>query len=165
MGRKQLNKVRAEVIAAHSKVITKFVQTSDTPFGKIALQKMFEAADANGDGQLSKEEVRVALQALGFSWIADKQAGEIFKRADKDDSGDIDFEEFVNETPDPQALVGRERQRNELRLVGRSGRNRLQLRLPTDQAKVHPEAVPGCGFAVGAQIWSEVAVVHAEHVW
>ena len=99
MGRKELNKVRAEVIAMHSKVITKFVKTSESKFGRIALQKMFEAADTDGDGQLSKEEVRDALQALGFSWIADKQAAEIFKRADKDSSGDIDFEEFVNETP------------------------------------------------------------------
>ena len=99
MGRKELNKVRGEVIAMHSKVISKFVQTSESGFGKIALQKMFEAADTDGDGQLSKEEVRDALQALGFSWIAEKQAEEIFKRADKDSSGDIDFEEFVKETP------------------------------------------------------------------
>lgn len=69
MGRKELNKLRAEVIAMHSKVITKFVETTDTKFGQIALEKMFEAADKDGDGQLSKEEIRDALQALGFDWI------------------------------------------------------------------------------------------------
>ena len=50
MGRKELNKMRAEVIAMHSKVITKFVETTDTKFGRIALEKMFEAADKDGDG-------------------------------------------------------------------------------------------------------------------
>lgn len=69
MGDKELGKLRAEVISAHSKVIGYFVDTSDTAFGRIALKKMFEYADKDGDGVLSKDEVKDCLQALGFKWI------------------------------------------------------------------------------------------------
>ena len=69
LGDKELNKLRAEVIALHSKVITKFVDTSDSQFGRIVLKRMFEAADKDGDGQLTPQEVRDALNALGFKWI------------------------------------------------------------------------------------------------
>ena len=50
MGEEELNKTRAEVIAMHSKVISKFVDTTETEYGRIALKKMFEAADKDGDG-------------------------------------------------------------------------------------------------------------------
>ena len=72
MGEKELNKLRAEVIAAHSKVISALVETSDSQFGQITLRRMFEAADKDGDGELSKEEIRDALRAFGFKWIEDK---------------------------------------------------------------------------------------------
>ncbi|CAE8733091.1 unnamed protein product [Polarella glacialis] len=69
IGPEELNKWRAEVIKAHTKVISYFVDTSQSGFGKIALQRLFEAADANGDGKLCKEEVRSCLNSLGFSWM------------------------------------------------------------------------------------------------
>lgn len=99
MGEKELNKLRGEVIAAHSKVISAFVDTSESPFGQIVLKQMFEAADKDGNGTLDREEIRDALHALGFKFIGDKQLDTIFERAD--DNGDlvIDFEEFVKETP------------------------------------------------------------------
>ena len=44
MGRKELNAFRASVIAEHTKVISAFVDTSESAFGQIALKRMFEAA-------------------------------------------------------------------------------------------------------------------------
>merc|ERR1711937_651171 len=99
MGEQNLKELRASVIAKHSKAIANFVDTSDSPFGQIVLKRMFEAADKDGDGTLSKEEVRDALNALGFTFIEDKQMAQIWKRADKDGNDVIDFEEFVQETP------------------------------------------------------------------
>ena len=72
MGRKNLNALRGKVIAQHSKVISAFVDTSESQFGRVMLRPLFEAADKDGDGKLSKEEVRDCLQALGFKWIEDK---------------------------------------------------------------------------------------------
>uniref|UniRef100_A0A7S2D7A0 EF-hand domain-containing protein n=1 Tax=Haptolina brevifila TaxID=156173 RepID=A0A7S2D7A0_9EUKA len=99
MGTKELNKLRADVISQHSKVISTFVDTSDSPFGQLVLSRMFEAADKDGNGTLDKQEVRDALHALGFTFIEDKQIDKIFERGDTDGNDVIDFEEFVAETP------------------------------------------------------------------
>uniref|UniRef100_A0A7S2GLW8 EF-hand domain-containing protein n=1 Tax=Octactis speculum TaxID=3111310 RepID=A0A7S2GLW8_9STRA len=98
-GEKEINKLRGKVIAEHTKVISAFVDTSESPFGQIVLKRMFEAADADGNGTLDKEEVRAALHALGFTFVEDKQLNQIFNRADSDGDEVIDFEEFVKETP------------------------------------------------------------------
>merc|ERR1719171_770751 len=81
MGRKELNAFRAKVIAEHTKVISAFVDTSESKFGQIALRRLFEAADKDGNGTLDKQEVRSALNALGFEWLGEKQVQKIFKRA------------------------------------------------------------------------------------
>jgi len=99
MGEKELNKLRGDVIAQHSKVISAFVDTSESPFGQLVLKQMFEAADKDGNGTLDRDEIREALHALGFTFIEDKQLDKIFERADENDDLVIDFEEFVKETP------------------------------------------------------------------
>ena len=95
LGEKELNKLRGEVIAQHSKVISAFVDTSESAFGQIVLKQMFEAADKDSNGTLDREEVRAALHALGFKFIKDKQIDQIFSRADENGDEVIDFEEFV----------------------------------------------------------------------
>jgi len=99
VGRKELNALRAQVIAEHSKVISAFVDTSDSEFGQIVLKRMFEAADKDGNGTLDRQEIKDALHALGFTFVEDKQLDQIFKRADLDGNEVIDFDEFVKDTP------------------------------------------------------------------
>jgi len=50
-----------------------FVDTSDSPFGQIALKAMFEYADKDGNGTLDKSEVEAALKDLGFDFMTDKE--------------------------------------------------------------------------------------------
>jgi len=99
MGEKELNALRAKVIAEHTKVISSFVETSESEFGQIVLKRMFEAADKDGNGTLDRDEIKEALHALGFKFIQDKQLDKIMDRADMDGNEVIDFEEFVKETP------------------------------------------------------------------
>jgi hypothetical protein len=99
LGKEELNKLRAKVIAEHSKVISAFVETSDSKFGRIALERMFQFADADNSGDITQDEVAAALKALGFDYLSTDQIAGIFKRADLDENGVIDFEEFVRETP------------------------------------------------------------------
>ena len=40
-----------------------------------------------------------ALKDLGFDFLNDKQIEQVLKRADSDENGVIDFEEFCQETP------------------------------------------------------------------
>jgi len=98
-GEKEINKLRSQVIAEHTKVISAFVDTSESPFGQIVLKQMFEAADKDGNGTLDKKDVRDALHALGFTFVQEKQVNQMFKRGDLNGDEVIDFEEFVKETP------------------------------------------------------------------
>jgi len=99
VGEKEINKIRGKVIQEHSKVIGAFVDTSESEFGQLVLKQMFEAADKDGNGTLDREEIRAALNALGFTFIKDKQLDTMMNRADENGDMVIDFEEFVTHTP------------------------------------------------------------------
>jgi hypothetical protein len=99
IGDERINKIRAQVISMHTKVIGNFVETYDTPVGRSVLKSLFRVADVNKNGTIDEEELAAALQALGFSWLQSKQVAGIFKRADLDENGSIDFDEFMKEAP------------------------------------------------------------------
>jgi len=99
IGPVELQKIRAQVIKQHSQVINKFVDTNDSKFGQAVLKRMFEAADKDGNGSLDREELKEALEALGFVATSDKDLDKIMKKADKDKNGVIDFDEFLVATP------------------------------------------------------------------
>jgi len=98
-GRKELNALRGKVIAEHTKVITNFVETSDSAFGRIVLKRMFEAADKDDNGGLDKQEVYDCLHDLGFKFVQAKDVDKFFEKADKNDDAVLDFEEFAKEAP------------------------------------------------------------------
>lgn len=47
----------------------------------------------DGNGTIDKEELKVALDKLGFSHLSDKQIDAILNRADGDDNCVIDYDE------------------------------------------------------------------------
>lgn len=99
LGEEKLNKLRAKVISLHSDVINRFIETANTKFGQSTLVALFNLADRNGDGMLQVEEIATALEALGFTWLQQKQVLGILERADKDKNGAIDRDEFLEEAP------------------------------------------------------------------
>jgi hypothetical protein len=99
LGAERLNKLRGDVIALHSDAIKGFVATADSTIGQAVLKQLFVLADQNKDGKIDKEELRAALKALRFEWLADKQVNGIFERADLDHNGDIDMAEWMKEAP------------------------------------------------------------------
>merc|ERR1719201_3214492 len=80
VGKDRFKSFRGKVIAEHTKVIQAFVETSDSPFGCIALQKLFELADENNDGTIDREELEKALRKLGFYHLKDAQLDQILQR-------------------------------------------------------------------------------------
>lgn len=99
LGDKTLNKVRAKAIALHSDVIAAFVDSADSNAGKAVLETLFQLADKNDDGIIEEEELAEALQWLGFDWLKEKQVKGILKRADANENGAIDIEEWLAEAP------------------------------------------------------------------
>jgi hypothetical protein len=96
----KFNKLRAKAISMHTGVISGFVDTSDTPFGRAVLQSLFDVIDRNRNGLIEEPELANALQTLGwFSWLQAKQIHGIFERADGDDDGELDFNEWLIEAP------------------------------------------------------------------
>jgi EF-hand domain pair len=99
MGDKELNELRGKVISIHSDLIATFVETSESTFGDAVLRALFRLADKNGDGAINKDELRTAVQSLGFTWLQDKQVEGLFERADADGNGSIDIAEWVTFAP------------------------------------------------------------------
>jgi hypothetical protein len=98
-GEQNINKLRGKFIGMHSKTITDFVATHETEFGSTVSQFIFNAMDKNKDGTIDEEELALAFESIGFTWLDEKKVSGIMKRADKDDNGILDYEEFKAELP------------------------------------------------------------------
>jgi len=63
------------------------------PIG-LSLRQVFDEMDVDGDGHLSRSEMRTAFAKLGHQ-LNDKQLKTIYDQVDLDSDGKISFDEFV----------------------------------------------------------------------
>lgn len=61
--------------------------------------------DLNGDGKLSKEEIKQGYGEYFGRNLTDEEIDEMFKKVDTDNSGEIDYSEFVVATMDEKNLL------------------------------------------------------------
>ncbi|XP_061172568.1 uncharacterized protein LOC133181934 isoform X2 [Saccostrea echinata] len=59
------------------------------------LKKAFRVLDINGDGFISKEELREVLTKMGET-LTDQEVDEMMEKADKNKDGKIDYDEYVD---------------------------------------------------------------------
>merc|ERR1712127_234515 len=98
-GADEFIKLRAKIIGYHSDIIKNFVDTHQSPFGQAVLVRAFSVFDKNSDGSIDKDELSIIFNFLGFSWLQDKQINGIMKRADANDNGVLELDEFKSEAP------------------------------------------------------------------
>lgn len=77
--------------AAMSIIVTQFLSETD----KKQQQELFQAIDINGDGKLSKEELKEGCLKVFGKQMNDEQIDAIFDKVDIDMSGSIDYNEFL----------------------------------------------------------------------
>ena len=69
---------------------------------------MFEKIDVNCDGRLTKQEVIDGFKEMGIEY-ADEEAEEIFKLADFDANGTLEFSEWCTATMDKRKMLTKQR--------------------------------------------------------
>ncbi|CAD8079716.1 unnamed protein product [Paramecium primaurelia] len=76
---------------------------------KAELLKTFQCLDTNQDGKLSKEELLAGYSKIMKPVEAAEEVNRIFQQVDKNNSGSIDYTEFVIATIDRQQLLSKQR--------------------------------------------------------
>jgi calcium-dependent protein kinase len=72
------------------------------------MRQMFEKIDVNFDGKLTKQEVIDGFREMGIDNYLE-EAEQIFKRADFDDNGTIEFSEWCTATMDKRKMLTKQR--------------------------------------------------------
>lgn len=69
------------------------------------LSKLFKAIDTNGDGKLSKEEILSGFDKYFGKHMSVEEVDQLFASVDSDNSGYIDYSEFVIATMNEKQLL------------------------------------------------------------
>ncbi len=86
---------------------------------KEALAKVFKTLDRNGDGRLSKEEVQEGYMAHYGKLISDEEVNQMFEAVDTDNSGYIDYSEFIVAAINEKKLTSHDKLKAAFRMFDR----------------------------------------------
>jgi len=99
MGEENLNSFRRAMIQLHGDAQAAAIDTHDTSYGQAIMEWLFNEADADNNGSIDKEELISACKKLGFEWMDAKRADKLIKKADKNEDGVIQLDEFKTSAP------------------------------------------------------------------
>jgi len=85
------------------------------------IDKVFRAMDANGDGKLSKEEIKNGYAEYFGKSLTDEQIDEMFAQVDADGNGEIDYSEFVVATMNEKNLLSNNKLHTAFKMFDKDG--------------------------------------------
>lgn len=85
------------------------------------IDKVFRAMDANGDGKLSKEEIKNGYAEYFGKSLTDEQVDDMFNQIDADGSGEIDYSEFVVATMNEKNLLSNNKLHTAFKMFDKDG--------------------------------------------
>jgi len=117
---------------------------------KNQLLSTFQLLDANGDGKLSREELISGYQKILGLANAEAEVDAIMKAVDNNNSGAIDYTEFVMATINRQKLLSKERLESIFKLFDKDGNGYLTA----DELK--EVFNPGNAKEIDANVWDDL---------
>lgn len=88
---------------------------------KEQIDKVFRAMDVNGDGKLSKDEIKGGFGEYFGRSLNDAEVDEMFDKVDADKSGAIDYSEFVVATMNEKNLLSNNKLQSAFKMFDKDG--------------------------------------------
>ncbi|CAD8049302.1 unnamed protein product [Paramecium sonneborni] len=129
--------------AIYQYIVNQFSTQED----KSELLKTFKALDTNNDGQLSRQELLIGLKKIMNEDEAIEEVDRIMKDIDQNNSGSIDYSEFVAASINRTKFLSQDRLSKTFKAIDKDGNGQISI----DELKL----IFGNGL-VPDQIWKQI---------
>lgn len=83
--------------------------------------------DVNGDGKLQKDEIQAGYKKFFGRELSNEEVDEMFARVDVDNSGEIDYSEFVVATLNEKNMLSNNKLKAAFRMFDKDGGGSISI--------------------------------------
>mmetsp|Transcript_41334 Transcript_41334/g.62977 ORF Transcript_41334/g.62977 Transcript_41334/m.62977 type:complete len:174 (+) Transcript_41334:1201-1722(+) len=94
---------------------------------KEQIDKVFRAMDENGDGVLTKDEIKKGYQDYFGRALSDQEIDEMFAKVDSDNNGSIDYSEFIVATMNEKNLLSNNKLQTAFKMFDKDGGGSISI--------------------------------------